>query len=72
MMLTVLFMIMMLVVFGKMFGFALRATWGITKIIFSIVLLPLFLVALVFMVLIWSAFPVLLIIGIVSLFVCRS
>ena len=72
MMLTVLFMIMMLVVFGKMFGFALRATWGITKIIFSIVLLPLFLVALVFMVLIWIAFPVLLIIGVVSLFVCRS
>ena len=72
MMLTVLFMIMMLVVFGKIFGFALRATWGITKIIFSIVLLPLFLVALVFMGLIWIAFPVLLIIGIVSLFVCRS
>ena len=72
MMLTVLFMIMMLVVFGKMFGFALRATWGITKIIFSIVLLPLFLVALVFMGLIWIALPVLLIIGVVSLFVCRS
>ena len=72
MMLTVLFMIMMLVVFGKMFGFALRATWGITKIIFSIVLLPLFLVALVFMGLIWIAFPVLLIIGVGSLLVCRS
>ena len=72
MMLTVLYMIMKLVVFGKMCGFALRATWGITKIIFSIVLLPLFLVALVFMGLIWIAFPVLLIIGVVSLFVCRS
>ena len=71
-MLTVLFMIMMIVVFGKIFGFALRATWVITKIIFSIVLLPLFLVALVFMGLIWIAFPVLLVIGIVSLFACRS
>ena len=71
-MLTLFFTILMLVVFGKIFGFALRATWGITKIIFSIVLLPLFLVALVFMGLIWIAFPVLLVIGIVSLFACRS
>ena len=71
-MLTVLFMIMMLVVFGKMFEFALRATWGITKIIFSIVLLPVFLIALVFMGLMWIAFPVLLVIGIVSIFACRS
>ena len=72
MMLTVLFMIMMLVVFGKMFGFALRATWGITKIIFSIVLLPLFLVALVFMGLMWIAFPVLILIGLISFFSCRN
>ena len=71
-MLTLLFMIMMLVVFGKIFGFALRATWGITKIVFSIVLLPLFLVALVFLGLMWVAFLVLLIVGIISLFVCRN
>ena len=71
-MLTVLFMIMMLVVFGKIFGFALKATWGITKIIFSIVLLPLFLVALVFMGLMWIAFPVLILIGLISFFSCRN
>ena len=65
-------MIMMLVVFGKIFGFALRATWGITKIVFSIVLLPLFLVALVFLGLMWVAFLVLLIVGIISLFVNRN
>lgn len=71
-MLTVLFMILMLVVFGKIFGFALKATWGITKIIFSIVLLPVFLIALVFMGLIWIAFPVLIVIGLISLFTCKS
>ena len=71
-MLTVLFMIMMLVVFGKMFGFALKATWGITKIIFSIVLLPIFLIALVFMGLMWIALPVLIVIGLISFFTGRS
>ncbi|MDD7176420.1 MAG: hypothetical protein PUI69_00600 [bacterium] len=71
-MLTVLFIIMMLVVFGKMFGFALKATWGITKIIFSIVLLPIFLIALVFMGLMWVALPVLIVIGLVSFFTCRN
>lgn len=70
-MLGLLFTILMLVVFGKIFGFALKATWGITKIIFSIVLLPIFLIALVFMGLIWIALPVLLVIGIVSLFACK-
>ena len=71
-MLTLFFTIFMLVVFGKIFGFALKATWGITKIIFSIVLLPLFLVALVFMGLMWIAFPVLIIIGLISFIACRS
>lgn len=70
-MLGLLFTILMLVIFGKIFGFALKATWGITKIIFSIVLLPIFLIALVFMGLIWIALPVLLVIGIVSLFACK-
>lgn len=71
-MLTVLFIILMLVVFGKMFGFAMKATWGLTKIIFSIVLLPLFLIALVFMGLIWIALPILIVIGLISFFTCRS
>lgn len=71
-MLTLFFTIMMFVIFGKLFGFALRAAWGITKIIFSIVLLPLFLIALVFMGLMWVALPVLVIVGIVSFFTCRN
>lgn len=70
-MLSLLFTVLMLVIFGKIFGFALKATWGITKIIFSIVLLPVFLIALVFMGLMWIALPVLLVIGVISLFTCR-
>lgn len=70
-MLSLLFMVLMLIIFGKIFGFALKATWGITKIIFSIVLLPVFLIFLVFMGLMWIALPVLLVIGVVSLFTCK-
>lgn len=70
-MLSLLFMVLMLVIFGKIFGFALKATWGITKIIFSIVLLPVFLIFLVFMGLMWIALPILLVIGVVSLFTCK-
>ena len=71
-MLSLLFTVLMLAIFGKIFGFALKATWGITKIIFSIVLLPVFLIALVFMGLMWIALPILLVIGVVSLFACKA
>lgn len=66
-MLELLFIVLLFAVFGKLFIFALKASWGITKIIFSIVLLPVALIALVFWGLIYIALPVLLIIGVVSL-----
>ena len=66
-MLTFLFFILMLAVFGKILGFAIKATWGISKIIFSVVLLPLFLVGLVLKGLLTLALPILVIIGIISL-----
>ena len=66
-MLTFLFFILMLAVFGKILGFAIKATWGISKIIFSVVLLPLFLVGLVLKGLLTLALPILVVIGIVSL-----
>ena len=46
-MLTLLFFVLLLSIFGKILGFAIRATWGISKIVFSVVLLPLFLIGLV-------------------------
>lgn len=66
-MLTLIFMILMLVIFGKILGFAVRAAWGISKIICTVVLLPLLLIGLVIVGLVKIAFPVLLIVGIISL-----
>lgn len=66
-MLTILFTILMFVVFGKILLFAIRATWGISRIVFSVVLLPIFLIGLVLKGLISLALPVLILIGIVSL-----
>ena len=67
-MLELLFTILMFVVFGKILIFAFRATWGISKIVFSVILLPLFLIILVFSGLIALALPILIVVGIVSLF----
>ena len=36
-MLTILFLLLMIVVFGKLIWLAMRAAWGITKVLFSIV-----------------------------------
>lgn len=71
-MLTFIFIIMMLVVFGKILGFAIRATWGISKIIFSVVLIPLFLVGLVLKGLVTIALPILIIVGFISLFALKD
>ena len=57
----------MIMIFGKILFFALRATWGITKILFSVVFLPFVLVFLVLQGLIFIALPVLVIIGLISL-----
>ena len=71
-MLTLIFLIFMFLIFGKILGFAIRAAWGISKIICTVVLLPLYLVGLVFMGLVGIAFPLLLVIGVVALFVFRD
>ena len=68
-MFTLLFIILMFLIFGKLIGFAVKAAWGISKIICTIVLLPLFLLGLVFAGLIGIAFPILLVVGIVSLII---
>ena len=66
-MLPLIFWILMFMTFGKILKFALRAAWGISKIIVSLVFLPLFLVMLVFQGLLFLALPILLIVGIISL-----
>ena len=66
-MFTLIFLILMFMIFGKLLVFAIKAAWGITKIIWTIVVLPIALIALVACGLIYIAVPVLAIVGIVSL-----
>ena len=45
-MLTLIFICLMIAVFGKLVWFAIRAAWGITKVWFTIIFLPVILIAL--------------------------
>ena len=71
-MLTLLFAICMIWVFGKLFFFGIKAAWGISRFLLTIVLLPVILIVMVVGGLIYLAFTVLLIVGIVSLFMSRE
>ena len=62
----------MIWVFGKLFFFGIKAAWGISRFLLTIVLLPVILIVMVVGGLIYLAFPVLLIVGIVSLFMSRQ
>lgn len=66
-MMTLLFFVLMIMIFGKILLFAVKAAWGISKIVCSVVLLPIFLVSLVLIGLIKLAVPILVIVGIISL-----
>ena len=58
----------MIMVFGKLIGFAIRAAWGISKVLVTLVFLPLILIGLVLGGLIYLALPILLVVGLVTLF----
>ena len=58
----------MIMVFVKLIGFAIRAAWGISKVIVTLVFLPLILIGLVLGGLIYLAFPILIVVGLVALF----
>ena len=70
-MLDLLFGIFVAIVFGRLFVFGLKMAWSIGKIILTIVLLPLTLVFTFFKISIYLAWPLLLIVAIVSLFRCK-
>ncbi|MEF2616070.1 hypothetical protein [Faecalibacillus faecis] len=63
-----LFMILMIFVFGKLFFFGLKAAWGLSKFVLTIILLPITLIMMVSAGLIYFAFILLIIIGIISFF----
>ena len=66
-MLTMIFIICMFVVFGKVALLAIKGAWGLTKVLFSLIFLPFILIGLVLKGLIFIALPVLIIFGIVAL-----
>ena len=66
-MLTLLFIICFFAVFGKLLMFGIKAAWGISKFLLTIVLLPVILIGLVVGGLVYLAFPILIIVGIVTL-----
>ncbi len=66
-MLSLLFIIFFFYIFGKMIGFAFRASWSIIKVVFTLMFLPLILVGLLFKGFVVIALPVLLVVGLISL-----
>ena len=63
-----LFMILMFFVFGKLFFFGLKAAWGLSKFVLTIILLPITLVMMVSCGLLYFAFVLLIVVGIISFF----
>lgn len=66
-MITLIFIILMIMVFGKLLIWSIKAAWGITKILFTVVFLPIVLIALALSGAIYIAIVLLIIGGIVTL-----
>ncbi len=66
-MLSILFVILFFMVFGKIAAFAFKATWSIFKVALYLVFLPIVLAVMVFGGLVYIALPILAIIGLISL-----
>ncbi len=66
-MLTLLFILGMIGIFGRLLGFAFQMTWGIFKVLLTLIFLPVLLILMVIGGLIYIALPILAIIGIISL-----
>ena len=63
-----LFMILMFYIFGKLFFFGLKAAWGLSKFVLTIILLPITLMVMVSCGLLYFAFVLLIVVGIISCF----
>lgn len=63
-----LFMILMFYIFGKLFFFGLNAAWGLSKFVLTIILLPITLMVMVSCGLLYFAFVLLIVVGIISFF----
>lgn len=71
-MLSLLFVICMIGFIWKLFVFGLKASWGIMKLLCTVVFLPVILIGMVLGGLMYIAFPLLIIGGIIALVISRS
>lgn len=71
-MLTILFIICMIWFIGKFFIFGLRASWGILKLLCTVVFFPVILIGMVVGGLLYIAFPILIVGGIVAFVISKS
>ena len=71
-MLSILFTICMLWFIGKFFVFGLKASWGIMKLLCTVIFFPVILIGMVVGGLLYIAFPLLIIAGIIGLVTSRS
>ena len=67
-MLTILFLIFLFGIFGKLFFFGIRAAWGISKCVVMVVFFPVILLGRLVVGLVKLAFPLLLIFGVIAMF----
>jgi len=58
-------------IFGKLFVISLRASWGILIILFTVIFLPLILVGLLVAGILSVAFPLLLVLGAITVFASK-
>ena len=63
-----LFMILMFYIFGKLFFFGLKAAWGLSKFVLTIILLPITLMVMVSCGLLYFAFVLLIVVVNISFF----
>lgn len=66
-MLTLIFTIAMIVIFGKLIWLAVKLAWGTANVILSLVLLPVMIIAAFAFGLVKIALPVLAVVGLVAL-----
>ena len=71
-MFTLLFVLFTFLIFGKLFLLAVKTSWGLLRIVLTILLLPFVLIILVFAGMFYVALPVLVIAGVVSLICSRT
>lgn len=66
MLIDYIFFILFILVFGRLALFAFKLTWGITKILLTLIFLPVIIIFTFFKGLLFLAFPLLIVVGIVS------